>query len=200
MSQDHFQGRFEVEFKYRIPARAPLLARLHALGCETMLEDNREEDCYFDYPDGSLARADQSLCIRTMSPSGIKLLILKGPGADRCEATRIEDADKACSIFIALGYRPWLRLTKLRSIYFLGPYHITLDSLAGLGEFAEIAIMTDHEADLPRLRGELLALAARLELDPAWQETGSYRSLWVSLAARDPAPSPSNQTSPQEIT
>ena len=76
-----------------------------------------------------------------------------------------------------LGYPPVLTIHKRRSIYFVGPFHITLDHLAGVGDFAELAIMTDDEAALPAYREQLLALATTLGLDPGQRESRSYRTL-----------------------
>src|SRR5690606_17571075 len=67
----HFQGRFEVEFKYRLTDSAAFVHTLTALGPEVMVADNHEQDCYFDTADGALAREEKSLIIRTMAPSGI---------------------------------------------------------------------------------------------------------------------------------
>lgn len=173
----HFEGRFEVEFKYRLVDRTPFLAALAALSPEVMLEDNQERDCYFDSPARTLASQGKTLVIRTMEPSGIRLWIVKGPGPDRCEAVNISDADKATSMLHNLGYEQVLRLEKRRSIYFVGSFHVTLDQLAGIGDFAELAIMTDDEGALPGYRQQLLALAARLGLNDGQLETRSYRTL-----------------------
>ncbi|MGL4351788.1 MAG: class IV adenylate cyclase, partial [Plesiomonas shigelloides] len=132
---------------------------------------------YFDTPDNALARAGKSLTIRTMQPSGIQLWIVKGPEKDRCEAVTINDADKAVSMLLTMNYRQILEITKRRSIYFIGPFHVTLDHLAGIGDFAELAIMTDDEERLPAFRQQLLALADQLGLSPDAQEPRSYRIL-----------------------
>ncbi|MFM5843759.1 MULTISPECIES: class IV adenylate cyclase [Aeromonas] len=171
----HFQGRFEVEFKYRLADRAAFLRALAALGPEVMVEADHEQDCYFDTADGALAREGKSLVIRTMHGAGIRLWIVKGPGPDRCEAVNITDADKAASMVCTLGYRPVLTIDKRRSIYFLGPFHVTLDSLAGLGDFAELAIMTDNEERLEEYRNALQELATTLNLKQ--REYRSYREL-----------------------
>lgn len=76
-----------------------------------------------------------------------------------------------------LGYQPVLTIDKRRSIYFLGAFHVTVDHLAGVGDFAELAIMTDDETALPAYRAQLLALASRLGLAPEMRETRSYRTL-----------------------
>jgi adenylate cyclase class 2 len=179
MSQAHFQGRFEVEFKYQLTDRPAFLKALLALNPEIMLEDNLEQDRYFDTPDDALAQAGKSLAIRTMRPSGIQLWIVKGPEKDRCEAVTINDADKAVSMLLTMNYRQILEITKRRSIYFIGPFHVTQDHLAGIGDFAELAIMTDDEERLPAFRQQLLALADQLGLSPDAQEPRSYRALYT---------------------
>lgn len=179
MSQAHFQGRFEVEFKYQLTDRPAFLKALLALNPEIMLEDNLEQDRYFDTPDDALAQAGKSLAIRTMQPSGIQLWIVKGPEKDRCEAVTINDADKAVSMLLTMNYRQILVITKRRSIYFIGPFHVTLDHLTEIGDFAELAIMTDDEERLPAFRQQLLALADQLGLSPDAQEPRSYRTLYT---------------------
>ncbi|EQB2600609.1 class IV adenylate cyclase [Aeromonas salmonicida] len=177
MSQDHFQGSYEVEFKYRLDDRPAFISTLKTLDPEVMLENNLEQDSYFDTPEPTLATEGKSLVIRTMQPSGIKLWIVKGPEQDRCEAVNITDADKAASMLQTLGYQQVLAISKRRSIYFVGPFHVTLDHLDGLGDFAELAIMTDDETLLPSYRQQLQDLATRLGLSSRQLETRSYRTL-----------------------
>lgn len=177
----HFNGKFEVELKYRLPDRAAFWTRLTAKSPEVMLEDNLEHDCYFDSPLASLAAQHKSLCIREMQPSGIMLWIVKGPEKDRCEAVNITDVNKAKSMLRTLGYECVLEMQKRRSVYFVGQFHLTLDRLEGLGDFAELAIMTDDEAMLPVYEVQLLALAAELGLNESQREFLSYKQLQQDL-------------------
>ncbi|MFM1664006.1 class IV adenylate cyclase [Aeromonas salmonicida] len=147
MSQDHFQGRYEVEFKYRLDDRPAFISTLKTLDPEVMLQNNLEQDSYFNTPEPTLAIEGKSLVIRTMQPSGIKLWIVKGPKRDRCEAVNITDADKAASMLQTLGYQQVL------------------------------AIMTDDETLLPSYRQQLQDLATRLGLSSRQLETRSYRTL-----------------------
>lgn len=175
----HFNGKFEVELKYRVPNKAAFVARLKSQPCEVMLEKNEESDWYFDLPDRSLAAQNKHLVIREMAPSGIKLWIVKGPGSDDCEASDISDAKAARNMLENLGYEVVMRASKTRSIYFVGPYHITLDHLEGIGDFAEFAIMTDDESSLAMHRRTLIEMAGSFGLGQAQRETRSYRTLWV---------------------
>ena len=106
------------------------------------------------------------------------LWIVKGPEADRCEATNITDANAARSMLATMGYEPCLVIKKERSIYFIGQYHITLDYLEGFGHFAEFAIMTDDESLLARYKGELEQLASQFGLTAKDLEHRSYRTLY----------------------
>ncbi|MGI2096579.1 class IV adenylate cyclase [Shewanella glacialipiscicola] len=177
----HFSGKFEVELKYRLLDRDAFFAVLQTRNPEVMLEDNLEHDCYFDLASHSLISEHKSLCIREMQPSGIMLWIVKGPEKDRCEAVNITDATKAKSMLHTLGYECVLEIKKRRSIYFLDKFHLTLDNLDGLGDFAELAIMTDDETLLPEFEAQLLQLATDLGLCEAQRELLSYRQLSQAL-------------------
>ncbi|GHZ28377.1 class IV adenylate cyclase [Vibrio cholerae] len=183
MSHNHFQGKYEVELKYRLESKLSFLEVLRSIPHEVMLENNTECDRYFDSPGRALHSENKSLCIRTIEPSGIKLWIVKGPEPDRCEATNITDASSACSMLETLGYELVLKAEKTRSIYFIGEFHITVDSLAGIGDFAEFAIMTDDESMLGSYKIELEALAKKFGLTRAALQTKSYKQMFVENGA-----------------
>lgn len=183
MSEEHFRGKYEVELKYRLKSKAQFVSVLERIPHEVMLENNIESDCYFDTPDKALHAQNKSVCIRTMQPSGIKLWIVKGPEADRCEATNITDETSAISMLKTMGYEVTLQATKTRSIYFVGKYHITLDSLDGIGDFAEFAIMTDDESMLPTYKLELQVLANEFGLSDSALQTKSYKQMFMEKQA-----------------
>ncbi|MDF9390853.1 class IV adenylate cyclase [Vibrio sp. 1151_11] len=178
MSDQHFQGKYEVELKYRLESKTNFLNVLKHTPHEIMLEDNLESDWYFDTPDKSLYRQNKSVCIRTMKPSGIKLWIVKGPEVDRCEATNITDVESAKSMLETMGYEITLKATKIRSIYFIDKFHITVDSLDGIGNFAEFAIMTDDESMLATYKSELETLASMFGLTESALQTKSYKQMF----------------------
>ncbi len=178
MSDDHFKGKYEVELKFRLTSKSAFLDVLKTIPHEVMFEDNLETDCYFDTPDKALQAENKSLCIRTIEPSGINLWIVKGPEADHCEASNITDAKRAKSMLNTMGYEMSLEAIKTRSIYFVHKYHITVDSLADIGDFAEFAIMTNEENKLAGYKQELLELADRFGLSEADLEFKSYKELF----------------------
>ncbi|WED24128.1 class IV adenylate cyclase [Vibrio sp. JC009] len=182
MSSDHFQGKYEVELKYRLKSKSDFLHTLRQMPHKVMLEDNAEFDKYYDTPDRKLSAQNKSLCIRTMEPSGIKLWIVKGPEPDRCEATNIMDANSASGMLETLGYEVSLQARKVRSIYFIDEYHITVDSLDNIGDFAEFAIMTDEEERLSAYRKELEKLAFKFGLTDQELEPRSYKDMVTESA------------------
>lgn len=174
---DHFAGRFEVERKYAVPDLAAITARLQAEGAVAFTLGNRETDIFLDWPDGRLAALGKQQVVRSMQPSGRVLWFVKGPQPDECIATDLEDFGKGLAMLAALGCVETGRLTKERDIFFLGDFHLTLDRVPGLGEFVELAVMTDDEESLPGWAEKIEALAARFGLAGDALQTRSYRAM-----------------------
>lgn len=174
---EHFIGKYEVEYKYRVKTHVALRQCLLSLGAQEFVANNREQDTYFEREDDALAEQKISMSVRSMEPSGIKLWIVKGPGDDRCEAVKIESVEKTHSMLQTLGYRPAFTLEKVRSIYFLEQFHVTLDVVSELGCFVEIAVMTDDQSQLKVLKDQCLELGCKIGLDSADIEPRSYRQL-----------------------
>ncbi|MCE0495066.1 class IV adenylate cyclase [Vibrio salinus] len=183
MSSDHFKGKYEVELKFRLPSRSGFLQKLSVIQHEVMVRDNVETDWYFDTKDQLLLSQNKSVSIREMEPSGIKLWIVKGPESDRCEATDITKSDTAKSMLKTMGYEVFLKVKKIRSIFFIGKFHVTLDQLDGIGDFAEFAIMTDDESALSGYKAELEQLSEQFGLSTSDIESKSYRCLCMEHCA-----------------
>jgi len=178
---EHFDGIFEVEFKYRLDSKNNFLAALMKLKPEVRLENNHEIDWFYDYPDHTLTTQTKSISIREMQPSGIKLWIVKGPEKARCEAVNITDVVRAKSMLETMGLVHTMTLTKIRSMYFLNEFHVTLDYLEGLGHFAEFAIMTHNESELKYYECELKKLASQCQLYDNDIEHRSYKQMMTNL-------------------
>ncbi|MFL4555021.1 class IV adenylate cyclase [Yersinia kristensenii] len=174
---EHFVGKYEVELKFQVSNINQLHERLTMYKAVPFTVNNHEKDIYLEANSDDLAAKQISMLLREMNPSGIRLWIVKGPGTERCEASNIEDIDKVKSMLSTLGYQPAFTLEKQRSIYFIGKFHVTVDSLAELGNFAEIAIMTDDFTALDNLKAECRELANVLGLLVEQQENRSYRQL-----------------------
>ncbi|MDX5627268.1 MULTISPECIES: class IV adenylate cyclase [unclassified Brenneria] len=174
---EHFTGKYEVELKFRIQDIAIFRDTLFGHHPEAFIFENKEHDVYYDDANDGLQKQNISMVLRRMEPSGIKLWIVKGPGAERCEAVNIESFEKADSMLQTLGYKAIHEVGKTRSVYFLDIFHITLDYIESLGHFVEISVMTDDEAQLSPLREQCIECAIRLGLLMDNIETHSYRQL-----------------------
>ncbi|GKW15563.1 adenylate cyclase [Pectobacterium actinidiae] len=174
---EHFTGKYEVELKFRIDDIAVFRNTLFSLHPEAFVFENKEHDVYYDDAENRLQQQHIKMLVRRMEPSGIKLWIVKGPGADRCEAVNVEAFEKTDSMLQTLGYKPLFEIHKIRSIYFLNSFHITLDYIESLGYFVEISVMTDDETQLKALRDRCIECALRLQLSLDHIETKSYYQL-----------------------
>lgn len=178
---EHFDGTFEAEFKYRLHSKHEFLTALMCLNPEIRLEDNHETDWFYDQANNALAQQGKTVSIREMKPSGIKLWIVKGPEADRCEAVNITDVNRARSMLESMGLVHTTTLSKTRSMYFINEFHVTLDYLDGLGHFAEFAIMTHDEHKLEHYKVKLKALAHQCHLTDSDLEHRSYKQMMASI-------------------
>ncbi|MGO1296769.1 MAG: class IV adenylate cyclase, partial [Vibrio sp.] len=169
----------------RIQSKSDFLHILDCIPHNIMVQDNIESDWHFDTRDLALSAQGKSLSIRAMEPSGIQLWIVKGPEPERCEATNINDAGKARSMLETMGYEMVLNTQKTRSIYFIDAFHITVDSLEGIGDFAEFAIMTDDESLLATYQLELEALASRFGLTQSALQTQSYKQMFMEKLSNE---------------
>ena len=135
---------YEVEFKIRAP-HAEVKAALEdadAHHVETVVQ----EDTYYDAPDRNFAETDEALRVRTEETADERrvLLTYKGPLVGETSKTRAEaetpvgDADALRSILDGLGYDPAATVQKERTRYVLDDCLVTLDTVAGLGEFVEV--------------------------------------------------------------
>jgi len=174
---DHFAGRFEVERKYAVRDLAEITARLQARDAVPFTLGNREIDVFLDWPDGRLAALGKQQVIRSMQPSGRVLWFVKGPQPDECIAADLEDFGKGLAMLAALGCVETDRLSKQRDIFFLGDFHLTLDRVPGLGDFVEIAVMTDDGESLAGWAEKIETLATGLGLTARALQTRSYRAM-----------------------
>jgi len=119
--------------------------KLAALGAD-FVEEQLQQDRYFDDDAGNFAQSDRCLRLRCQrSGQAAKVfLTYKGPkGQGRFkERSEIEvelaDADSAAALLGALGYRKKLVVEKKRRLWRLGTCHVALDFLPALGTFVEI--------------------------------------------------------------
>jgi adenylate cyclase class 2 len=183
----------EVEQKFRDADFATLERLLTDRGARAGAA-RQESDHYFNAPDRDFARTDEALRIRRIGPANF--VTYKGPKRDLQTKTRTEvevplaEGDQAAADFgqllTNLGYRPVAVVKKeRRKLQLEGEgfaIEVSLDRVAGLGDFAELEIVAT-EAQVGAARAVLLRVAAELGLTAV--ERRSY--LELLLASRGQA-------------
>ncbi|WP_255167023.1 class IV adenylate cyclase [Natrononativus amylolyticus] len=174
---------YEVEVKVPADLEAvrDRLADLGARPAGTVVQ----VDTYYDAPHRSFPETDEALRIRRESGADDRRetrLTYKGPLVDDASKTReeaetgVEEAEDLEAILTNLGFDPAATVRKERTRYALEGYTVTLDSVAGVGEFVEVE--TEATADeLEDAREDAYDVLERLELDPADQLRTSYLEL-----------------------
>lgn len=160
--------RFEVEIKARCKSRKSIIKLLN---CKKALRIKKltEEDTYFNHPAKDFKDTDEALRLRLSE--GRAILTYKGPKLAKSSKvsakarteleTEIGDCEVAAHILSALGFTASGKVFKERELYRLDDAAICLDSVQGLGLFAEIEkIGSDRE----KLEAEVLALAEEFKL------------------------------------
>jgi len=197
---------YEVEVKVATP-HGPVRGRLDALPT-TRLGVVDQRDTYYDHPVRSFAETDEALRLRRESTTGdgrtadpddvpeptdattVATLTYKGPLVDDVSKTReeietvVEDPASADAILRSLGFEPVATVEKERERFAIEGYTVTLDAVAGLGEFVEVEAGGDESA-VEALRDGAFELVRRLGLDPADTIRTSY--LELLLAGRESA-------------
>jgi adenylate cyclase class 2 len=171
---------YEVELKIRAQ-HDPVRERLAELGADPkgLVE---QVDTYYDHPVRDFAETDEALRIRreTDEDEETARVTYKGPLVEEASKTReewetgVDDGETMAEILNELGFSPAATVEKIRERFECGGYTVTLDTVAGLGEYVEIE--TESEAIDPAREGAI-ELLYELGLDADEQVRASYLGL-----------------------
>jgi len=200
---------FEVEVKLRASHDAvrPALAEADAVFVERVTQ----VDTYYDAPHRDFAETDEALRLRRETResdvegeldrrsdddaaqadqgAATTKLTYKGPLVDADSKTReehetgVDDGDTAAAIFDGLGFEPAAVVEKHRTFYELDGYTVTLDQVAGLGEFVEVEAETEASDDVASVREGAFDVLRTLGLDPTDQIRTSYLGMLLEADA-----------------
>lgn len=152
-----------------------------------------QTDTYYDHPERDFAATDEALRVRREQGAGdadasagdadeTAAITYKGPRVEAESKTRAEietevaDGDDAAGVLRAVDFESVATVEKEREYWELSGYTVTLDSVAGLGEFVEVEIETEA-ADVEPAREGAFEVLDRLGLDPEAQIRTSYLGL-----------------------
>lgn len=202
---------YEVEVKVRADHEEirPKLAELDA----EPVNEVTQVDTYYDAPHRDFAETDEALRVRRETPAvddgrpeGSRVssngssdeiheptveLTYKGPLVEaesktrREIETRVADREAADAILAALDFDPAATVRKERERFAVEEYTVTLDSVAGVGEFVEIETEAE-EGEVESSREGAFAVLRDLGLDPDDQIRTSYLGLLLDAEDGDP--------------
>lgn len=182
---------YEVELKVRAD-HAVVRERLAELGAEHV-ERVEQADTYYDAPHRDFAETDEALRVRRETvvpvdesaseqtasdagdadarpaPTDVRVTY-KGPLVDDTSKTRrefetgVDDGETMGKVLGGLGFDPAAVVEKTRDRYRLDDYVVTLDSVAGVGEFVEVEREVP-ESEVTAAREGAFDLLDRLGLD-----------------------------------
>ena len=177
----------ERERKYRVPDLAVSDLRKRLEGEGRWVRAGAEGDVFFDHPLLHLQEDDRRLRLRFRDEGGIQELTYKSPreiiGVDkvRKEITAVLVSGPVEELIAELGFRRIRKFVKLREVYVLGEFEVSLDHLDGAGWFCEIEALTPA-ADID-------GMAYDLGLRPRQLEPKTYSEIVDEMsAAGEPTP------------
>ena len=151
----------EIEIKVRVSHMDEIKDRILTIGgqhSETVIEEDR----YYNAPHRDFAVTDEALRVR--NAGGKIILTYKGPkntvmGSKIREEYNIhlDNAETCDSILKNLGFRTVAHVRKLREYYTYQDFSIALDKVDHLGEFVEIELITENNAEKAAKRVDELA-------------------------------------------
>ena len=176
----------EIEGKYRIADVEHLLGRLRdvhavALGFETHC------DTYLRHPARDFRVTDEALRLRNLN--GKMFITYKGPRLEGALKMRPEleiplaeeTFESWIRIWKSLGFDVVATVKKTRETFQVNALHsavtVTIDSVDGIGTFAEVERVVENEQELVTARHDIEALATRLGLNTV--EKQSYLSMFL---------------------
>ncbi len=177
--------------------------RLAELGADRV-DAVEQVDTYYDAPHREFAETDEALRVRreTVRSDGeegdpgdesFAELTYKGPLVEaesktrREVETRVADGEAADAVFEALGFDPAATVRKDRERFALEEFTVTLDAVAGLGEFVEVETDVETEGDVEAAREGAYEVLRDLGLDPDDQIRTSYLGLLLAADGADHA-------------
>jgi len=156
--------RIEVEVKCRIDDISGFERRLREAGAKR-IDDVIERDVYYSHPCRDFAGTDEALRIRVFGKKAN--LTYKGPKLDAKSKSReeiiigLEDDGKAAAMLERLGFRNVAGVRKRRRVYALGMFEVCVDSVAGLGNYAEVEAVAPKKG-YEKVRDKAIALLVKL--------------------------------------
>jgi adenylate cyclase class 2 len=177
----------EIEVKYRVDDLEGLLAALKSRGIDVSDPLHQDDQAYapagWQFGDSKLGVS----FLRLRTVAGRHYFTLKQPAQNdqACLEYETEVTDREAMHHAALhmGYRPTVRIIKVRRTAYIGGNSLCIDEVEGVGGFIEAERMAPDDVDAQAVQAELAALIQSLGTVTT-RTTETYDSL-VHAAHRD---------------
>jgi adenylate cyclase class 2 len=157
----------EVELKVKIPSLDPAreqLVRRNAQSCGKV----HEHDVYYNAPHRDFSITDEAVRVRYTGDHAV--VTYKGPKIKKFGLKAREELNFAVesgktfeTMLDRLGFTKTLEVNKWRETFRLGTASVSLDTVDGLGTFAEIEVIVENESDNPT--GQIGKIAKEIGVD-----------------------------------
>ncbi len=160
----------EVELKVKVPSLDPVREQLVRKRAQ-FLKKVHEHDIFYNAPHRDFGITDEAVRVRYTGDHAV--VTYKGPklktfGLKAREELNIavESGETFETMLDRLGFKRTLEVNKWRETYELGTASVSLDTVDGLGTFAEIEVIVQNEADNPTAMIEQIAKEIGVEGEP----------------------------------
>lgn len=143
----------EVELKVKIPSLDPVREQLVQRNAQSNGKVH-EHDIYYNAPHRDFGITDEAVRVRYTDDHAV--VTYKGPKIRKFNLKAREELNFAVesgetfeTMLDRLGFTRTLEVNKWRETYQLGTASISLDTVDGLGSFAEIEVIVADESDNP---------------------------------------------------
>ncbi len=143
----------EVELKVRVPSLDTVRIRLFDHQAK-FVGKVHEHDIYYNAPHRDFGQTDEAVRVRYTDDHAV--VSYKGPkikkfGLKAREELNfaVESGETFGTMLDRLGFTRTLEVNKWRETYKLGTATVSLDTVDGLGTFAEIEVIAENETDNP---------------------------------------------------
>jgi len=178
----------EVELKVKIPSLDPVREQLVRSNARSGGKVH-EHDIYYNAPHRDFGQTDEAVRVRYTDNHAV--VTYKGPKIKKFGLKAREELNFAVesgktfeTMLDRLGFTRTLEVNKGRETFKFGTASVSLDTVEGLGTFAEIEVIVENESDNPTGQIEKIAKEIGVEGKPILE---SY--LELLLAKRSAVPS-----------
>lgn len=170
----------EIEVKVSIENTDEVINKLEELGCVFSEPVVQEDTIFINYDRPFIEFTPEDHFLRIRKTKGKAIFTYKqGEEMNSIEReTEIEDADQLEDILKFLGFRPEVRVKKVRRKANFKDYEICLDEVEGLGGFIELEKITDEDAGM--VQSEMMEFLKEIGVNETERVMNGYDTLvWL---------------------